>query len=156
MRHTKSSRIRRISVSLVVGGAMVALLFSSPAGGGTAAHAVDLPTWDDVQAAKQNEATAAAKVQEIEQLIAQSEAELERLRTATETANAKWQEAETAAEEAAQRAQELETEASASREEAERPLIKRATSSPSSTAPGASTTARKCSSRPTPKPPMPC
>ncbi|MFC6233596.1 peptidoglycan DD-metalloendopeptidase family protein [Leucobacter soli] len=118
MRDTKSSRIRRISMSLVVVGAMVALIFSNPGGSSTAAHAVDLPTWDDVQAAKQNEATAVAKVQEIEQLIAQSEAELQRLRTATETANAKWQEAETAAEEAAQRAQELETEASASQEEA--------------------------------------
>lgn len=83
------------------------------------AYGVDLPTWDDVQAAKQNEAETAKKITEIEEILSTTEAELELLRTATGQANSQWQEAEIAAEEAALRTQELEAKATQSREEAD-------------------------------------
>lgn len=54
----------------------------------------DLPTWDDVQRAKNNEASAAAKVTEIEALIVQVEAEVEATRVAAEEAAQKLFEAE--------------------------------------------------------------
>lgn len=52
----------------------------------TSAYAVDLPTWDDVQNAKANEAAGAAKVKEIEALLNQVSAELEQLQVAAEQA----------------------------------------------------------------------
>lgn len=115
MNITSSVRRRRLVGALAA--ALVGLaLFRS--GGATPAHGVELPTWDDVQAAKRNEAAAAAKVTEIEGLLEQSLAELELLRVATEQANASWQDAETAAADAALRAETLQAKADKSREEA--------------------------------------
>ena len=103
-----------LGVSLIAGGILVGgQLTAAPA------YALDLPTWDDVQAAKQNQSTAAAKVKEIEGLIKASQTELERLRTESADANAVWQEAEVAAQQAAEKALTLETQAEASRKEAD-------------------------------------
>lgn len=62
----------------------------------TAAQAAigDLPTWDDVQRAKSDEAAAGAKVTEIEALIVQVEEEVEATREAAEVAAEKLFEAE--------------------------------------------------------------
>lgn len=89
-------------------------------GAATPAQAVDLPTWDDVQQAKNNQASAAAKVKEIEGLIAAGEKELERLRNLHATTIQELQEAEAALAAAAAKAQTLNEQAAASREEADR------------------------------------
>ena len=115
MNITSSVRRRRLVGALAAALVGLALFLS---GGATPAHGVELPTWDDVQAAKRNEAAAAAKVTEIEGLLEQSLAELELLRVATEQANASWQDAETAAADAALRAETLQAKADKSREEA--------------------------------------
>lgn len=85
------------------------------------AHAVDasLPTWDEVQAAKQNQATADAKVTEIEGLLAQSQKDLERLRNESAAANQASIEAEAAFQEQAQKTATLEAEAEKSKAEAD-------------------------------------
>lgn len=83
------------------------------------AHAVDLPTWSDVQAAKQNEAAAAAKVTEIEGLLAQSQVELQRLRDESAAATAKAQAAEEAFRVAAAKSDMLDQQAAQSQEQAD-------------------------------------
>lgn len=104
-------------------GLVLAALVGGAALGGvpgvTPAHALDLPTWSDVEAAKQNEATAAAKVTEIEGLLAQSAAELERLRNESAKASAKAQIAEEQLQEAARREETLGTQAAQSQVEAD-------------------------------------
>lgn len=115
MSATVTARRRRI-IGTVVALLGLVLFYG---GGATPARGVELPTWDDVQAAKQNEADAAAKVQELEGLLEQSKAELELLRVATEQANVRWQDAESAAADAAERSEALQTKAAKSREEAD-------------------------------------
>lgn len=116
MRATATVQTRRIIGT--VGAALLGFVLFF--GDGTSpAHAVELPTWDDVQAAKQNEADAAAKVKELQGLLEQSKAELELLRVATDQANARWQDAESAAADAAERSKALHTKAAKSREEAD-------------------------------------
>lgn len=116
MSATTTARTRRIIGTVCVGLIGFALFYG---GGVSPANAVELPTWDDVQTAKQNEADAGTKVKEIEGLIEQSKAELELLRVATEQANARWRDTETAAAEAALRSETLQTKATKSREEAD-------------------------------------
>lgn len=102
-------------------GALViaATLLTAPPAAPPAAHAVDLPTWDDVQRAKSNQAATDAKVKEIEQLISDGEKKLDQLRNL----HSDKLEALTAAQqklaEAAKRAKTLETAAAASKKEAE-------------------------------------
>lgn len=83
-----------------------------------AANAVDqsLPTWADVEAAKQNEAAAAAKVTEIQQLLVRVQAEVERTRLASEDAAAKAQQAQTDYAAAYARAETLAEQAEKSRQ----------------------------------------
>lgn len=79
------------------------------------AYALELPTWEDVQAAKNDSAAAAAKVTEIQGLIAAGEQELERLRNAHNDAFAAFQTAEGEFMAAAAKADALETQATESR-----------------------------------------
>ncbi|WP_125099011.1 peptidoglycan DD-metalloendopeptidase family protein [Leucobacter chromiireducens] len=96
---------------LLVGGSLT----SAPA----PAQALDLPTWDDVQAAKNNEAAAAKKVTEIEGLIKEGEKELDRLRNLHATKLQELNVADANAREAADRAQQLRAQAEQSQKEAE-------------------------------------
>ncbi|MCW2287153.1 peptidoglycan DD-metalloendopeptidase family protein [Leucobacter luti] len=98
-----------IAASLLVGGQLAS----------TPAQAAELPTWDDVQAAKQNQATAAKKVTEIEGLIAAGEKELERLRNLHSTKVAELNQAEENLAAAAAKAETLNTQAVESRKQAE-------------------------------------
>lgn len=83
------------------------------------AQALDLPTWDDVQEAKKNEAAAGEKVEEIEGLIAEGEQELDRLRNLHNTTIDEWRQAEAEFAAAAEKAEQLSEQAEASRQEAE-------------------------------------
>ncbi|MGK0742169.1 M23 family metallopeptidase [Leucobacter sp. Z1108] len=106
----------------IAGAAIAAIIATALVGGGTGsvpAQALDLPSWADVEAAKQNEATAAAKVIEIEGLIAQGEAELERLRNLHADAVSAFQDAEAAFQAAARKSETLDAQAEQSRLEAE-------------------------------------
>lgn len=79
----------------------------------------DLPSWDDVQKAKNDQASAAEKVTEIEALIVQVEEQVEQTRKASEEAAAKLFEAEDQLLRAEERLQALEQQAEASAAEAE-------------------------------------
>lgn len=118
MRKRTTHKLNRVIGALGIGLVAGGLLLGGQVGT-TAAQAVNLPTWDDVQAAKGNEAAAAAKVTEIEGLIKESQKELERLRTESADANESWQTAETAAQQAAEKAATLETQAEESRAKAD-------------------------------------
>ncbi|WP_249290765.1 peptidoglycan DD-metalloendopeptidase family protein [Leucobacter manosquensis] len=83
------------------------------------AQALDLPTWDDVQEAKQNQSSAAKKVKEIESLIAEGEKELDRLRNLHATTIDELHAAEDALAVASEKAANLEVQAEASRKEAD-------------------------------------
>lgn len=102
--------IAGIGAAMIACGVLVAAQpFSAPA------QALDLPSWDDVQAAKGNSAAAAAKVTEIEGLIAAGEQELERLRTAHSDAISAYQQAEAEFMAAAQKSETLDAQAEQSR-----------------------------------------
>ncbi|UOQ56281.1 M23 family metallopeptidase [Leucobacter allii] len=94
------------------------ILVAAPIGAAPA-QALDLPTWDDVQQAKQNQSAASAKVKEIEQLIADGEVELDRLRNLHSTTIEELHAAEDALARASEKAATLETQAEASRAEAD-------------------------------------
>lgn len=87
--------------------------------GSPAASALDLPTWGDVQAAKANEAAAAAKVREIEGLLAQLAAEVAATQAEAERTMAEYTKAEAEFMAADARVQGLEAEAVKSAGEAE-------------------------------------
>lgn len=103
-------------------GALViaATLLTAPPATPPAAHAVDLPTWDDVQRAKANQAATDAKVKEIEQLIVSQKKELDRLRNLHSDKLEASRVAEQKLAEAASRAKTLEDAAAASKKEADR------------------------------------
>ena len=105
--------IAGIGALLLVTSAVTAGQVASPA------HAIDLPTWADVEAAKQNEAAGAAKVVEIEGLIAQSQAELERLRNESAAANERASAAEAAFQTAAEKSALLDVQAAESQQQAD-------------------------------------
>ncbi|QIK61882.1 peptidoglycan DD-metalloendopeptidase family protein [Leucobacter viscericola] len=83
------------------------------------AQATDLPTWDDVQNAKKNEAAAAAKAKEIEGLIASGEKELTRLRNSHAAAAEAMREAQQKFNDAAWKADSLVTQAADSKKKAD-------------------------------------
>ena len=113
-RTTRNRWIAGFAIATIVGSALV-----GAGTGSVPAQALDLPSWADVEAAKQNEATAAAKVIEIESLIAQGEAELERLRNLHADAVSAFQDAEAAFQDAARKSETLDAQAEQSRLEAE-------------------------------------
>ncbi|MBP1325784.1 murein DD-endopeptidase MepM/ murein hydrolase activator NlpD [Leucobacter exalbidus] len=84
-------------------------------GNAPAAQALDLPTWDDVEAAKKNQAAADKKVTEIEGLIADGEKELDRRRNMHAGELAELKVAEEALAVASDKAHTLNTEAEASK-----------------------------------------
>lgn len=118
MRVGARARLRRglavLGVCAFIAGMAVVQQANAPA-----AQALDLPTWDDVQAAKQNQASASKKVKEIEGLIADGEKELDRRRNLHATTIQDLQDAEAALAAAADKAKTLNEEAEASRIEAE-------------------------------------
>lgn len=120
MKTHSESRRAKLSATLLAATLAAGALLVSPLGqqNVTAAHALELPSWADVEAAKQNEATAAAKVLEIEGLIADGERELERLRTLHTDAISAFQDADEAYMAAAQKSETLSTQAEQSRAEA--------------------------------------
>lgn len=85
----------------------------------TPAQAIDLPTWDDVQKAKNNQAAAAQKIKEIEALIADGQKELERLRNLHASAVTEMESAQEEYQAAVQTAETLKDQAAESRKEAE-------------------------------------
>ncbi|MFV0433661.1 MAG: peptidoglycan DD-metalloendopeptidase family protein [Leucobacter sp.] len=118
MRKRTAAVVRRtigvLGISILLAGGLVVGNTSS-----TPAQALDLPTWDDVQEAKKNQATASKKVTEIEGLLAEGEKELERLRNTHSVVVGEMQQAQAEFETAAQKAATLEKQAAASRKEAD-------------------------------------
>lgn len=105
------TRTRRLVAAI----GSVALVSGALFAGLSPANALDLPTWDDVQAAKSNSAAAAAKVTEIQGLIAQGEAELERLRNLHTSAIEAFQKAELEFQAAAAKSDKLNEQAAESK-----------------------------------------
>ncbi len=118
MRKRRTGTAKRLVGAFGAAVFAAALLIGGPTGAAPA-QALDLPTWDDVQAAKQNEATASKKVTEIEGLIAEGERELDRLRNLHSTTIDELREAEEALMRASAKAETLSEQAAASREEAD-------------------------------------
>ncbi|MEV8339604.1 peptidoglycan DD-metalloendopeptidase family protein [Leucobacter sp. NPDC077196] len=118
MQKRKTSTMRRVLGALAAcaigAGVLVGGQLSAPP-----AQALDLPTWDDVQAAKQNQSSAAKKVKEIESLIAEGEKELDRLRNLHATTIDELHAAEDALAVASEKAANLEVQAEQSRQEAD-------------------------------------
>lgn len=118
MRKRRTSAVRRLlgafAVCAIAAGALVGGQL-----GAAPAQALDLPTWDDVQAAKQNQSAASAKVKEIENLIAEGEKELDRLRNLHATTIDDLRAAEDALAAASAKADTLEKQAEQSRKDAE-------------------------------------
>jgi len=118
----KTVRLRTRLARLGVAALTVALAISainSSVGAGSAANALDLPTWADVQAAKSNEAAASAKVKQIEGLIAQLQQQVAATRAEAERTMAEYTKAEAEYMAADARFQGLTAEAEASAAEAE-------------------------------------
>lgn len=118
MRVGARSRLRRGLAMLGVGVFIVGMAVTQQVNA-PAAQALDLPTWDDVQAAKQNQSAADKKVKEIQQLIVEGEKELDRRRNLHSTTIQELKDAEAALAAAADKAATLNDEAAASRKEAE-------------------------------------
>ncbi|GAA1317395.1 peptidoglycan DD-metalloendopeptidase family protein [Leucobacter albus] len=121
MTSTSQPRLRRrAGLTLGMAAAGAVLLSGLSVGGLTPASAIvsDLPTWQDVENAKQNEAAAAAKVTEIKALLVQVQQEVERTRAESETASVKYDQAASQLRDAQARMETLDTQAKASEAEA--------------------------------------
>lgn len=120
MSKQRKPRVRRIS-ALALSVAVACGLIVSGAGAPTPSQAIisDLPTWDDVEAAKKNEATAAKKVTEIEALLVEVEREAERTRAESEAAGNALAQAEDELREAQDRSAKLKEKAAQSAKEAD-------------------------------------
>ncbi|MBL3686038.1 M23 family peptidase [Leucobacter zeae] len=119
MRKQSASGWRRAVGGLVIG----ALAFGLLTGVQSTAFAVgvdqDLPTWDDVQAAKNNQAKTDAAISKIENLIKEGEKELDRLRNLHAATIEDLKAAEEALAKASDKAATLERQAKESRKEAD-------------------------------------
>lgn len=104
------------AMALGLSGFIAVNTFNAP---GAQAVAEGLPTWDDVQAAKNNEAAAAQKVAEIEGLIIQVQNQVEATRQAADIAAMKLIEAEAELRKVEERLAALEAQAASSQAEAE-------------------------------------
>lgn len=120
MRDTPRKRLKRglaiLGACAIISGMAVAGQAQAPA---AEALKLDLPTWEDVQAAKNNQASADKKVAEIKGLLVESQKELDRRRNMHATTVDELNQAENALTVASDTAQTLETEAKKSREEAD-------------------------------------
>ncbi|MHA3683705.1 peptidoglycan DD-metalloendopeptidase family protein [Leucobacter sp. HY1910] len=119
MRRETRARFRRgvavLGVCAFIAGMAVTQQVQAPA---AQAIELDLPTWEDVEAAKKNQKLADKKVKEIEALIAEGEKELDRRRNMHATTIEELRDAEVALAEASDKANTLNEEAEASRVEA--------------------------------------
>ncbi|KAM9863949.1 M23 family metallopeptidase [Leucobacter sp. BZR 635] len=115
------SRLRR-KAGLTLGIAAVAVMLVSGVGLGPVSPASaivsDLPTWQDVEKAKQNEAAAAGKVKEIKELLVKVQQEVDRTRAESEAAAMKFDQAASQLRDAQARMETLDTQAEASEAEA--------------------------------------
>ncbi|MFD1714852.1 C40 family peptidase [Amnibacterium flavum] len=102
-----------VAISAVVIGSVTAAV-----GVSTAVAAPDYPSWDDVEAAKQNEAAAAAKVDELNGLLSGLQATADAAGRAQQIAAEKYQLAKTALDEATARESDLTDKAAAAGEQA--------------------------------------
>lgn len=114
MREHGRTRMRRWGAGIGAVALVCGMLFSGQVSS-SPAHALDLPTWDDVQAAKNDSAAAAAKITEIEGLIAASQQELERLRNLHADAVSAYLQAEADFMAAAEKSATLDAQAEQSR-----------------------------------------
>ena len=121
MTSNPQSRLRR-KAGFALGLAAVGAVLVSGVGIGPVAPAYaivsDLPTWQDVEKAKQNEAAAAAKVSEIKDLLVKVQKEVERTRAESEAASLKFDQAASQLRDAQARVEALDTQAKASEAEA--------------------------------------
>lgn len=119
MRRETRARLRRglavFGVCAFIAGMAVTQQVQAPA---AQALDLDLPTWEDVEAAKKNQKAADEKVKEIEALIAEGEKELDRRRNMHATTIEELRDAEAALADASDKAKTLNEEAEASRTEA--------------------------------------
>lgn len=83
-------------------------------------YALDLPTWDDVQAAKRDEAAASAKITEIQNLIERTRQDVSEKQSASEAASAGATAAEERFEAADSKASRLDEQVEEGRKEAEK------------------------------------
>ena len=113
-------RARHIGM-IVAGMAMIATLLLGSPGMLTPSQAIvsDLPTWADVEAAKKNEAATAAKITQIEGLLAAVQQEVAETQAALTAATTAQIEAEEAYDEARMRAEALSAKAEESAKEAD-------------------------------------
>lgn len=119
-RSSSPKRLRLLGAAILT--ATVIGLVGGPLGAPPQAHAdVDqsLPTWQDVENAKQNEASAAAKIKEIEALLVQLAAEVERTQRESEAAIAAYALAEDDLIQANMRLDELNLKLAESTQEAD-------------------------------------
>ena len=107
---TKTRR-RSIAAGLVL--AFVAVLGSQPLLESQPAWAVEYPSWSDLEAARQNEASAQAAIAQITALLAQLEAAVVEARADEEAKGALWREADDKFQAAAQAALVLQGQADA-------------------------------------------
>lgn len=112
---------RRAALALGIAAVGAVLVSGSGLGPVAPASAIvsNLPTWQDVENAKQNEAAAAAKVKEIKDLLVRVQQEVERTRADSEAASVKYDEAASQLRSAQARLETLETQAKASETEAQ-------------------------------------
>lgn len=120
MRDGRKTLVRRFGVLALSATAIAGLLLSTPnAVAPSYAISSDLPTWSDVEKAKQNEASAAEKVKEIEALLVEVQAEVEQTRAESEAATKAFYDAEQALLKAQERTVALTEQAKQSQEEAD-------------------------------------
>lgn len=114
-------RARRLGVLVAGVAAIGVLLVGSPGVLAPPAQAItsDLPTWADVEAAKQNEAAAAAEITKLEGLLETLKAEKAQTEAESEAATAAFTAAEAAYDEARVRADALTEKADQSSKEAD-------------------------------------
>mgnify|MGYP001807042716 CR=1 FL=1 len=103
-RHTAVPRQLIAVVAIVV----VASLAMLPVG---EAHATEYPTWDDVAAARNDEAATQARIVEIQNLLAGLQAEANRAAAESEAKAALWEAADTRFQEAVSKAKTLQNQA---------------------------------------------
>lgn len=120
MSKQRRSRVRLIG-ALALSVTVASGLIVSGAGVPTPSQAIvsDLPTWDDVEAAKKNQAAAAKKVTEIEALLIKVEQEAERTRAESEAAGNALAKAEEELRDAQDRSTKLKEKAEQSAKEAD-------------------------------------
>jgi murein DD-endopeptidase MepM/ murein hydrolase activator NlpD len=113
---TAVPRRRMLSVTGFVGAVALAVTLASPI---SPAQAIDYPSWEDLQNAKSNTASAANQVTEIQNAIAGLQAEVARTQSEAEARGLELQVAQEKFDDASLRASDLTTQADASKTQAD-------------------------------------